>query len=208
MSRKSVSVVIGSFLVAGFALGAVQGCGSSSSSTDPTALCTQSCVKVQMCLADASASSVMSSCMANCASGAAGSGGQTRTCTNEAAIETAYSNCLKISDCTQFEACLLQLPACQTSTGTGGTNGTGGTTGAAGAKGTGGTSGAAGGSGSASCSACDKAPACCTALGQSATTCAMLSTASCNTAGANQATVISACQQLLSGGAALSPACQ
>ncbi len=46
MSRKTVSAVIGSFLVAGFALGAVQGCGSSSSSTDPTALCEQTCVKI------------------------------------------------------------------------------------------------------------------------------------------------------------------
>ena len=34
MSRKTVSAVIGSFLVVGFALGALQGCGSSSSSID------------------------------------------------------------------------------------------------------------------------------------------------------------------------------
>ncbi len=218
MSRKTVSAVIGSFLVAGFALGAVQGCGSSSSSsTDPTALCTQSCVKVQMCLADASASSVMSSCMASCASGGGGSSGQTTTCTNAAAIETAYSNCLKISDCTQFEACLLGLPPCQMSTGTGGTNGTGGTTGGGGAKGTGGTtggggtSGAAGGSGTASCAVCDKAQTCCLALvalaGQPTSTCTY-STASCNAAGANQATDATVCQTILTDGAAASAACR
>src|SRR3954469_17453009 len=109
MSRKSVSVVIGSFLVAGFALGAVQGCGSSSSSNDPTALCTQSCVKVQMCLADASASSVMSSCMANCSAGAAGASGQTATCTNQSAINSAYQNCISMSDCTKFASCLVNL---------------------------------------------------------------------------------------------------
>jgi len=149
--------------------------------------------------------------MANCASGAAGSGGQTKTCTNEAAIETAYSNCLKISDCTQFEACLLQLPGCQTSTGTGGTNGTGGTTGAAGAKGTGGTSGAAGGSGSADCAICDKAQTCCLAAvalaGQPTSSCTY-STASCNAAGAAQASDVSVCQQILTAGAGALAACR
>jgi hypothetical protein len=36
----------------------------------------------------------------------------------------------------------------------------------------------------------------------------MLSTASCNAAGANQATLISACQQVLSGGSAISASCR
>jgi hypothetical protein len=209
MSRKTVSAVIGSFLAA-FALGAIEGCGSSSSSTDPTALCEQSCVKLQMCLADASASSAMAGCTTSCTSNT-GSQNNTSKCTNSSQIESAYSNCLKMSDCTQFEACVLGIPPCAggtggtSGTGTGGTTSTGGSsgTGSGGTSGTGGTSGAAGGSGNAACAVCDKAQTCCVAAeskGIPASLCT-LSAASCNAmSGTAQSTQITNCQMVLSEG--------
>ncbi len=222
MSRKTVSAVIGSFLVAGFALGAVQGCGSSSSSTDPTALCEQVCTKGEMCAVDASATTAMAGCMTTCTS-STGSQNPSK-CTNSSQIESAYSNCLKMSDCTQFEACVLAAPKCASGTGgtsgtgtggttsTGGTSGTGtaGTNGGGGAKGTGGAGGSAA---TATCATCTKAATCCTAAGLPSTTCSQIPTAAaCNAATAStQTTDIQECQQGLAAGALLAPtasACQ
>jgi len=187
MSRKTVSAVIGSFLVAGFALAAVQGCGSSGgSSGNETAICEQLCVKEEMCLADASTATATSACMTICTSSGTG-GNSGTTCTNASAIASASSNCASMSDCTAFETCVQGIPKC-----------------------TGGTSGAAGGSGTAGCAVCDKAQSCCVAAltlaGQSTASCTY-SAASCNAAGTAQASDISICQQILTAGAAL-PACQ
>ncbi len=186
MSRKTVSAVIGSFLVVGFALGAVQGCGSSSSNgTNIMSVCMQGCTKAVPCLADAGVSETVAQCVQNCTSAASPDGG---TCSNESAIVTAEQACAAKTTCAELEACGATIPQCEhggtggtTGTGTGGTNGgggakgTGGTNGGGGAKGTG---GAAGASGSATCSICDKAATCCTAIGGSADASAdMLSTA-------------------------------
>jgi len=215
MSRKSVSAVIGSFLVAGFALGAVQGCGSSSSSgTNIMSVCMQGCTKYVPCLADAGFPETVAECVQSCTASASNDGG---TCSNESAIISAAQACAAKTTCSELEACSATIPDCVTSgsTGTGGTGGshaTGGTSGATGGTSgaTGGTSGAAGGSGTtADCSVCTKAAACCLALGEPATTCSMISAASCSaTTGADQTTVIQGCQSLLTGGASLSAACK
>ena len=85
MSRKTVSAVIGSLLVAGFALGAVQGCGSSSSSngTNIMSACMQGCMKIVPCLADAGISETVAQCVQSCSASSSKDGG---TCANESAI--------------------------------------------------------------------------------------------------------------------------
>jgi hypothetical protein len=217
MSRKSVSSwlvgsLLGSLVAAGLALSVVQGCGSSSS-TGSTETFQQVCVKEAMCLADASTATATKDC-ATPASGTGGQSGTTTTCTNASTIESDTSACLKISDCTQFQACLAGIPACAGGTGgtsgaTGGVSGaTGGTSGATGGTSgaTGGTSGAAGGSGSASCSSCDKAQTCCMAgesLGIPASDCTF-SAAKCNgMTGTNQTAYVTMCQEILAEGVSL-----
>jgi hypothetical protein len=211
MENTRLQSIAMSILAAGLFV-AIQGCGSSSSNN--TAQCEQACVKVAMCLADASASSAMTTCSMSCSTGAGGASGKT-TCSNQAAIDSATQKCLAMSDCTAFIACGQTVPTCQTATGTGGTSGTGtgGTNGGAGhGGGTGGTGGAGGAGSTATCSICDKANSCCmaiaTSLGQPTTSCT-LSTATCNSSGANSAAYASSCQTALTDGAALGlSACQ
>jgi hypothetical protein len=225
MSSRMISSVVGCLIAAGLALGAIQGCGSSGSGSTETLQ--QACVKEVMCQADASTATATTLCSGAASTGKGGQSGT--TCTNASAIESATSNCLKISDCTQFETCVAGIPKCNGGTGgtsgtgtggaTGATGGTSGATGAAGAHGTGGatatggtsgatggTSGAAGGSGAADCSVCTKAASCCTAIGEPTTLCNMISTSTCNAAtGATQTTLIQTCQMIVTQGAALCP---
>ena len=205
MSRKTVSAVIGSFLVAGFALGAVQGCGSSSPSAESVmSLCTQGCDKlVALCDPDAGTSAATTECVPGCVASATTSTGG--ACSNQSAIISAGNACLSKTTCADLEACRLTVPACAGGTGGASGTGTGGTTGTGGISGTGtgGTSGAAGGSGSANCAICDKAQACCVAAeskGIPASLCT-LSAASCNAMSATaQSGQISTCQMVLAEG--------
>ena len=140
MSRKTVSAVIGSFLVVGFALGAVQGCGSSSSSNG---------------------TNIMSALHAGLHEGRAVPGRRRHrrdrramraklqrlfvehggTCANESATAMAAQACAAKTTCAECRD-LRRSPSClrDSGSGTGGTRATGGTSGA-----TGGTSGATGG---------------------------------------------------------------
>ena len=217
MSRKTVSAVIGSMLMVGFALGAVQGCGSSSSSGNFAETCMQGCAKIIPCEAALGYTQTMADCVQSCTDSAKTSSGG--ACTNAAAMESAASACLSKTACADLLACGASIPPCagggtggSSGTGTGGTKGTGGSsgTGTGGTTGTGGATGAAGGSGTAGCAVCDKAQTCCVAAltlaGQSTASCTY-SAASCNAAGTAQASDISICQQILTAGAAL-PACQ
>jgi hypothetical protein len=214
MTSTLRSLVVRSFLVIGFALGAVQGCGSSGSSTPS---CMESCVKALMCEVDASTASADTLCSASCAQGAAGSSGQGTKCTNQSAIDSAGSSCFSMSDCTAFNNCLKNIPPCQMA-GTGGTNGAAGTNGSAGKSGGAGASGAAGSTGAggagatADCSVCDKANTCCQALaalvGQSTASCTY-STATCNGEPASaQPSYANVCQTILTDGAAASSSCK
>ena len=223
MSRKTVSAVIGSFLVVGFALGAVQGCGSSSPSAGSVmSLCMQGCAK-QTSLCGADAGGTTADCMQSCITRETTSTGG--ACSNQSAILAAGNACLTKTTCVDLELCVATtVPACAggttstggtSGTGTGGTtSSTGGTsgTGTGGTTGTGGATGAAGGSGTnADCATCDKAQTCCVAVltlgGQSTASCTY-SAASCNAAGANQASDISICQQILTAAAGAIAACK
>src|SRR5580692_2649730 len=211
MSRKTVSAVIGSVLAAGFVLGAVQGCGSSSPSADSVmSLCTQGCDKlVALCDPDAGTSAATTECVPGCVASATTSTGG--ACSNQSAIISAGNACLTKTTCADLEACRLTVPACgggtggASGTGTGGTTGTGGIsgTGTGGTTGTGGANGAAGGSGSANCAICDKAQTCCVAAeskGIPASLCTF-SAASCNAmSAANQSTQVTECQMILAEG--------
>jgi hypothetical protein len=227
MSRKSssntVSVLAKSVFAVGFVVGALQSCGSSSSS-DATALCQQSCDKALACTPDAGSIGATAdmSCKTNCAA-------QTATankCSNLSAIEGAVKACLAM-DCASFETCIeTTVPDCATATGSGGSNGTGSGgsngTGNGGSSGTGnggsngggaGTNGAGGGTGSASCSICTKAETCCVALEHLVTADAGscgLSAAQCNTlSGTAQTQYISTCNLSLSTGSSAGvAACQ
>ena len=219
MSRKTVSAVIGSLLVAGFALGAVQGCGSSSPSAGSVmSLCMQGCAKeASQCGADAGETTA--DCMQSCITRETTSTGG--ACSNQSAILAAGNACLSKTTCADLELCVATtVPACAggtggtSGTGTGGTHGTGGGsgTGTGGTTGTGGATGSGGGSGTnADCATCDKAQACCVAVltlgGQSTASCTY-SAAACNAAGANQASDISVCQQILTAAAGVVAACK
>jgi hypothetical protein len=112
MSRKTVSAVIGSLLVAGFVLGAVQGCGSSSSSAaNVMSLCMQGCVKIVKCGADAGSSETMAECMQGCVSSETTSTGG--ACSNQSAIIEAGNACLAKTTCVELEACALTVPRCE-----------------------------------------------------------------------------------------------
>jgi len=185
---RKVNVVLASALVAaGVSAVTIQGCGSSS--PDYTALCNQGCAKVMMCLGGDEAT-----CKQQCTM-------MTTTCTNSAAIASAYQKCVNMT-CDTFLTCLGTLPQCQTTGGGQGGSSGGGTGGSAGG-GTGGRTGNAG------CAACDKAATCCVALGQSAATCSAFSAATCNAQDATtQAQLISTCNQVLAAGAGTSAACR
>ena len=214
MSRKTVSAVIGSLLVVGFALGAVQGCGSSSPSAGSVmSLCMQGCAK-ESSLCGADAGETMADCMQGCVSTETTSTGG--ACSNQSAILAAGNACLAKTTCAELELCVATVPTCAggtggtSGTGTGGTKGTGGSsgTGTGGTTGTGGSTGAAGASGTATCASCDKAQTCCTAI-EGASACTDVSAATCNsTPAADQATIISDCQTILTAGATLNAACK
>ena len=174
-----------------------QSCGSSSggNAAEITDLCNQSCTKTLACFPDGSAPFDAATCKSLCTSMATSDGG---TCSNQAAIISAAKACLAMSDCTAYLACAQSIPKCN-----GGSSGQGGSTGGGQGGSTGGGQG--GSTGTASCSVCDKAPACCTAVGGgSASQCAMLSTASCNAqSGAAQTQFVMGCQQILAAGVAL-----
>jgi hypothetical protein len=218
MSRKTVSAVIGSLLVVGFALGAVQGCGSSSPSAGSVmSLCMQGCAK-ESSLCGADAGETMADCMQGCVSTETTSTGG--ACSNQSAILAAGNACLAKTTCAELELCVATVPTCAggtggaSGTGTGGRTSTGGTsgTGTGGTTGTGGSTGAAGASGTATCASCDKAQTCCLALaallGQSTSACTF-STSSCNAeTGAAQTTDAMTCGMLLTSGAALSTSCK
>jgi hypothetical protein len=207
MSRQTVSktvAVLGrSIFALGFALCALQSCGSSSSG-DTTAVCNQACNRESSCTeADGGPSSAdaMSNCMTICAA---------QKCTNESALLNAVNTCLGKSSCSDFVSCTAAMPQCQMATsGSGGTGAaTGGTNGGGGATGSGGTTGAGGTTGTGSCADCDKAAACCAAiatmagLSSSAAGCDAYSTSMCNTSGQDQSLEAQACTAILQGGAA------
>ncbi|HVY38692.1 MAG TPA: hypothetical protein VHM31_12175 [Polyangia bacterium] len=195
----------GSLFVVGLAAGTNAGCGSSSSS-DAEGLCNQACDKEISCNPNAAAIGLTkATCMSECMKA-----NNTSSCPNASAIAADFQACLKMSDCTAFQACVEEVPDC-TSGGTGGSSGThtGGTsgTGTGGAGGRGTTTGAAGSGGTADCTVCDKATACCTAVGGGAA-CSSYSAATCSASGA-AATYASACQQFLTAAAASgNAACQ
>ena len=224
MSKKAISVVGGTVFLAGFALAAFQGCGGGGS-TDYAALCQKTCQKEATCYGD---SSLASECTSTCTTQA----NQMGTCTNASTITSDVNACLAMSDCTAFQNCLDNVPDCAggTTTGTGGSSGTGGTTstgtggstGAGGSTstGTGGSTGTGTGTGgtsgtTASCSICDKAQTCCLAViasepGGSASDCSFSNATCGGLTGTNQSEYITACQTILTEGAALGggSACQ
>ena len=181
---------------------AAHGCGSSSSSSNPTDICNRACVKTAQCFGGTDAGDTTASCKSECMTQTG-----TTTCTNESQIANAANACLAMSDCTAFLACAVALPKCQ-----GGSNGGG--QGGSNGGGTGGSSGGNGDAGAgASCSSCDKAGTCCVALAtlanQSSAACASYSTASCNAmAAGTQAQFAATCAALLNSGASVSASCR
>lgn len=191
MSRRLVSSIGWSVLGSALVAAALQGCGGGSGTSsggtesgDYASLCMQGCSKSIACEADAGLVYItMSACEQDCTAQA-----QTVTsCTNQSAIVSAFSACLKDTDCATFEACVMGAPHCQvggggsTGAGAGGTTGGAGSTGAGGASapaggtsggsagthGTGGTTtagGSAGSGASATCADCDNIGPCCAAL--------------------------------------------
>jgi hypothetical protein len=227
ISTKTISLMAGSLFAIGLGAGMNAGCGSSSSS-DYAGTCIQACDKEISCAGDAAASIGLtpSSCMTECMQL-----NNPTTCSNRSTIASDFQACLKMSDCTAFQACIAGVPDCtggatggSSGTHTGGSSGThtGGASGtgtggvgghaAGGVAGhvgdaTGGTTGGAGNGGTADCSICDKATACCTAVGGGAA-CANYSAANCNASGA-AATYASVCQSFLSSAVASgNAACQ
>ena len=176
MFRKLSALIVGAVGSLALLVGAMQGCGSSSSGNNYTALCQQSCDKFAMCVPDSGVTAAQ--CKQACTSSQTG----TSTCSNASAISTAYQRCLSM-DCAGFPSCIQNdIPDCQTTSGTGGG---GGTTGS-------------GGSSGAGCSSCTKFEACCVAEGGSTTQCNALTTTCTAAAAAEQATYNSECASLLS----------
>jgi hypothetical protein len=180
-------------LVAGVLSGSQQGCGSGGGSSNFQAVCDQGCDKQAMCMTGYDAAM----CKQNIC---------TAQCSNASARTTKSQQCIAMSDCTAFLACVLTIPACQTTasgaggssagaggsigTGTGGSIGTG--TGGSIGTGTGGSVGTGtGGTSGSACAPCAKFDACCMAAGQSNCT----TNASCVALTADQqATVGATCQ--------------
>jgi hypothetical protein len=189
MSNKVTALVGGMLLVVAFLAGTSQGCGGDSS--DAVAICNQGCDKAAMC--DADVAPFVAQCKSQCSM--QGTGGQ--RCTNEAAIISAVSSCLKMT-CETYLSCLEGVPDCQG--GGGGAGGGGGSTG----------QGGMGGNSAGNCSICTKANACCMALatGQD---CSALNADSCAAAGDNQAAFIQGCQAIITVGMSMAnppSACQ
>ena len=162
MSRRLVSSIGWSVLGSALVAAALQGCGGGSGtasggtgSGDYASLCMQGCSKSIACEADAGLVYItMSACEQDCTAQA-----QTVTsCTNQSAIVSAFSACLKDTDCATFEACVMGAPHCQGGGGGSTGAGAGGTTGGAG------STGAGAGGASATCADCDNIGPCCAAL--------------------------------------------
>jgi hypothetical protein len=225
MTSTVKSLVVRSLLMAGFVLGAVQGCGSSSSSSGNYAqTCMQGCAKTVPCEADAGIPITMSECVMACTMSAMTSSGG--TCTNAAAMQSAAQACLSKTTCTDLLACGLTIPPCEGgaggangAAGKGGGAGTSGSAGKAGGAGTSGSAGKSGGAGASGaggagaipmdCTACSKATTCCATNNFSAALCAAIPTASaCNSAtGQTQTTDIGTCMAALSYAATMGISC-
>ena len=188
MSKKLTTILGGMLLMVAFLAGTTQGCGSSSDSDNVVDLCNRGCDKYGTCFPEATA--FVPQCKSSCTSMT--SGGQ--TCTNQTAIVNAFKACID-GTCSALEACLGGIPECQGGTGAAGSSGGGGSTGSAGSTGS-------GGAGAGDCSVCEKASSCCLAIGQPAATCMSFDAATCGmVTGANQATIIQACQSILTAAA-------
>jgi hypothetical protein len=210
MSSKVMKVFGAVMIGLAFVAGATQGCGGSSGGANIADLCNRSCTKTVECLPGLF---TVEQCKTQCNAQSMGSGGQ--RCTNEAALVAKANECLAKASCAEFLACGETAPDCEVAaSGTAGTSGagTGGTTGTAG---TGSSTGAAGftfdgsvpfdasgllgagGSAGSTCgTACTKAEACCKALpGANPASCTFVS--QCESAGANQAQVVQACNGIL-----------
>lgn len=177
MSRKLMVLFAGVFASLALAAGTMQGCGSSSSGSNNVALCEKTCDKALECTPDAGSigQQAATQCKMNCQTQAPNT-----HCSNEAAIASALNACLPMA-CDAYLNCLTTtIPDCMT--GTGGTSGGGGSTGTA-------------GTGGGDCSVCTPADACCSALA-SGQACNLATTCS-SASGAQQTSIISACQSVL-----------
>jgi hypothetical protein len=177
MSRKLTALIVGAVASLALLAGTMQGCGSSSGNSFQD-LCNQSCDKALACTPDAGeiGQQANQACKDQCVTRSQ------QQCANAAAIASRIQECLNMQDCTAAGACVGTIPACQSTTGTGGSTSTGGT-------------GGAGGAGAGDCSVCTKADQCCAALDPtancvSASTCAAAS-------GPDQTTIIGICQGVL-----------
>ena len=158
MSRKTVSAVIGSFLVVGFALGAVQGCGSSSSGSDRHHVRLHAGLRRRSCRAWLMPESRDGRAMRGRTATSSGSSRlagpvrMERDHQRRAGLP-AENDLYRVGGLRRHDSRRASDAGSggTSGTGTGGTTSTGGTsgTGTGGATGTGGTSGAAGGSGTA-----------------------------------------------------------
>ena len=177
MSRKLSALIVGAIASLALLAGTMQGCGSSSSSNNYTALCEQSCDKAAMCFPDSGITATQ--CKQQLCTSQTG----TTTCSNASAIATAYQRCLSM-DCAAFQSCIENdIPDCQTTTGTGGTSGGGGTSGS-------------GGSSGGGCANCTKFDSCCIALGGDTSSCT-LGTMCTAAAATSQASYNSGCATAL-----------
>jgi len=181
MSRKLSALIVGAVASLALVAGAMQGCGSSSSSgNNYTALCQQGCEKSVACAdAGAAGADALAACKSACMSSQTG----TTTCSNASAIASAYQACLNMADCTAYMDCLGTIPPCQMTSGTGGAGGSTGT-------------GGGGGSSGAGCANCTKFDSCCIALGGTTASCT-LGTMCTAAAASSQASYNSACATAL-----------
>src|SRR5262245_4753632 len=129
MSTKLKALLVGVFASLALVAGTMQGCGGSG---DNVALCQQACDKALSCIPDAGAAGQQAAteCKQRCATTV-----PTTHCSNEAEIASAARACLQLA-CDAYLNC--SVPACQSTSGTGGSGGNGGTSGGGG---TGGSSG-------------------------------------------------------------------
>jgi hypothetical protein len=173
MSRKLTALIVGVVASLAMLAGTMQGCSSSSSSTNNVALCEMACDKGLSCTPDAGTAGqqALMACKMSCANQV-----PTTMCANAAAIASALQTCLAMA-CPAYLECVGTIPACQT--GTGGTTGNGG----------------AGGAPAGDCSICTKADQCCAALDATAT--CMLASTCAGMTGQAQMSVITVCQGVI-----------
>jgi hypothetical protein len=184
--------------------GGTSGGGGKPSAEEVKDLCGKLCQKLATCTGLPA-----QACVSSCSDNSTGTGAIPPEC-NTRDVFNQVNACVN-GECSTFTTCLTDATnQCQTATGgsssTGGARSTGGSTSNGGSTST-------GGAGSADCSVCSKANTCCVALataqGVDASSCANLSAATCMSAGTAQATLVMACQQTLTIGAAQNiPACK